>query len=82
MIDAAAARHGMTASGLARKAALDPTSFNISKRIGKDGRPRWPSTETVARVLDATGDDLLDFIAIEDRAAFGAACLQADNRER
>ena len=44
-IDALAARHGMTASGLARKAGLDATSFNKSKRTSPEGRDRWPSTE-------------------------------------
>lgn len=39
-IDALASRYGLSASGLARKAGLDPTAFNRSKRIGADGRPR------------------------------------------
>ena len=50
-IDALAERRGMTASGLARAAGLDPTTFNKSKRQGVDGKPRWPSTESVARAL-------------------------------
>ena len=54
-IDALAARHKLTPSGLARRAGLDPTSFNKSKRLGPDGRLRWPSTESVAKVLEATG---------------------------
>jgi phage repressor protein C with HTH and peptisase S24 domain len=54
-IDALAAEHGLTASGLARKAGLDPTTFNRSKRITGEGKPRWPSTESVAKVLDAIG---------------------------
>jgi phage repressor protein C with HTH and peptisase S24 domain len=32
-IDRLAARYGYSASGLAKKAGLDPTSFNKSKRI-------------------------------------------------
>ena len=52
-LDALAAEHGLSASGLARKAGLDPTAFNPSKRIGADGRARWPSTESVAKVLNA-----------------------------
>ena len=52
-LDALAAEHGLSASGLARKAGLDPTAFNPSKRIGADGRARWPSTESVAKVLTA-----------------------------
>jgi len=54
-IDALAAEHGLSASGLARRAGLDATAFNPSKRIGSDGRARWPSTESVAKVLAATG---------------------------
>lgn len=60
MIDALAARHGLSPSGLARRAGLDPTVFNRSKRIGGDGRPRWPSTESLAKILDATGTSLGD----------------------
>jgi phage repressor protein C with HTH and peptisase S24 domain len=63
-IDALAARYGMTASGLARKAGLDATSFNKSKRTSPDGRDRWPSTESVAKVLRATGATLEDFLRL------------------
>lgn len=48
----------MTPSALARRAGLDPTTFNRSKRFAADGRPRWPSTESIAKVLKATGSDL------------------------
>lgn len=54
-IDALAARYGFSASGLAKRAGLDPTTFNRSKRVTADGRNRWPSTESLAKVLDATG---------------------------
>ena len=37
-IDRLAARAGLSASGLAKKAGLDPTTFNKSKRITPDGR--------------------------------------------
>jgi len=60
-IDRLAERHGLTPSGLARRAGLDPTTFNKSKRLAGDGRPRWPSTESVAKVLEATGAGLTDF---------------------
>jgi phage repressor protein C with HTH and peptisase S24 domain len=63
-IDALAARYGMTASGLARKAGLDPTSFNRSKRTSPEGRDRWPSTESVAKILRATGAPLEDFLRL------------------
>lgn len=57
-IDALAERHQLSPSGLARRAGLDPTSFNKSKRFSADGRMRWPSTESIAKVLDATGDTI------------------------
>jgi phage repressor protein C with HTH and peptisase S24 domain len=63
-IDALAARHGMTASGLARKAGLDATSFNKSKRVSPEGRERWPSTESIAKILRATGATLEDFLRL------------------
>jgi phage repressor protein C with HTH and peptisase S24 domain len=63
-IDLLAARHEMTPSGLARRAGLDPTTFNRSKRVAADGRPRWPSTESIAKILEATGDRLDDFLAM------------------
>ncbi len=62
-IDALAARHKLTPSGLARRAGLDPTSFNKSKRLGPDGRLRWPSTESVAKVLEATGATIDQFLS-------------------
>ncbi len=63
-IDAIAARYGLTASGLAKRAGLDPTTFNKSKRVSPDGRLRWPSTESLAKVLDATGASLDEFMAL------------------
>lgn len=67
-IDALAQRFGMSASGLAKAAGLDATSFNKSKRISGDSppRPRWPSTESVAKVLAATGVGFAEFAALAD----------------
>ena len=62
-IDLLAADHGLTASGLARRAGLDPTTFNKSKRITREGKARWPSTESVAKILEATGSSLDAFTA-------------------
>lgn len=62
-IDAIARRHGLSPSALAKLAGLDPTAFNPSKRISKDGRERWPSTESIAKVLEATGESLDFFVA-------------------
>ena len=50
-IDQLAAHHGLAPSGLARRAGLDPTAFNPSKREGADGRPRWPSSGRGGRCL-------------------------------
>jgi phage repressor protein C with HTH and peptisase S24 domain len=63
-LDTLAAEHGLSASGLARRAGLDATTFNPSKRCMSDGRARWPSTESLSKVLDATGTNLIDFTAL------------------
>ena len=57
-------RHGLSPSGLARLAGLDPTTFNKSKRGVDAGKLRWPSTESLAKVLTATGASLDDFVAL------------------
>ena len=72
-LDALAARVGLSASGLARKAGLDATTFNRSKRVTADGRARWPSTESVAKVLEATGVSFDDFVALVGGARQGRA---------
>jgi phage repressor protein C with HTH and peptisase S24 domain len=63
-IDKLAARLGTSPSGLARLAGLDPTSFNRSKR--GEGRPRWLSTESLAKVLTATGVSLAEFATLAE----------------
>ena len=60
-IDLLAAQNGLTASALARLAGLDPTTFNKSKRSGVDGKPRWPSTESIAKLLGALDVDFTNF---------------------
>lgn len=72
-IDALARAHGLTASGLARRAGLDPTTFNRSKRMTPEGKQRWPSTESVSKILDATGSTLADFVALVGEAQDGRA---------
>ena len=62
-IDALAKRHKMSASGLAKRAGLDATTFNKSKRITREGKQRWPSTESVSKILDATGESLAGFLS-------------------
>jgi phage repressor protein C with HTH and peptisase S24 domain len=63
-IDTLAAESGLSASGLAKRSGLDATTFNPSKRRMPDGRARWPSTESLAKVLDATGASLESFTAL------------------
>ncbi len=66
-IDALAAKAELTPSGLARRAGLDATAFNKSKRMAPNGRPRWPSMESVARALNVTGVSLGEFAEMVDR---------------
>jgi orotate phosphoribosyltransferase len=65
-IDRLASSSGYSPSGLARQAGLDPTSFNKSKRVSPDGKPRWPSTESISKVLSVTGATMSDFLALID----------------
>ena len=67
-----AASLNLSCSGLARAAGLDPTTFNQSRHKTKYGQPRWLTTYTLSRVLDATGLTLADF----------ARFLPSDTHER
>ncbi|HOY47062.1 MAG: helix-turn-helix transcriptional regulator [Alphaproteobacteria bacterium] len=53
-----AVEHKMSCSGLAKNSGLDPTTFNRSKRWSKEGQPRWPSTLSISKILNATGSDI------------------------
>jgi phage repressor protein C with HTH and peptisase S24 domain len=64
-IDALARRKGLSASALAKLAGLDPTAFNRSKRITPEGRARWPNTESIAKILEATNTTLDEFASLE-----------------
>ena len=68
-LDRLADRAGLSASGLAKKAGLDPTTFNKSKRITNDGRERWPSTESVAKALAAANIGIETFVQFIDETA-------------
>ena len=63
-LDRLAARAGLSASGLAKKAGLDPTTFNKSKRVTPDGRERWPSTESLSKSLAATNTSIDTFVEL------------------
>lgn len=70
-IDRLAERSGLSASGLARRAGLDPTTFNKSKRITPAGRARWPSTESIAKALTATGTPFDVFVGLVEQSGGG-----------
>jgi phage repressor protein C with HTH and peptisase S24 domain len=74
-LDRLAARAGLSPSGLARSAGLDPTTFNKSKRITVDGRERWPSTESLAKALAATNSSIETFVQLIGDGAMPAATV-------
>ena len=61
-IDTFASEQNMSCSGLARFSGLDATIFNKIKRWSKYGQPRWPSTNSIAKILNSTGKTMADFI--------------------
>jgi phage repressor protein C with HTH and peptisase S24 domain len=68
-VDQIAAKNGLSTSALARAAGLDSTVFNRSKRvIAQFGKARWLSTESVAKLLNATGDTMTQFGKLTDAA--------------
>jgi phage repressor protein C with HTH and peptisase S24 domain len=75
-IDRLAARAGLSASGLARRSGLDPTTFNKSKRITTDGRARWPSTESIAKALAATNTPMDVFVSLIEIGGAGSAAAR------
>jgi phage repressor protein C with HTH and peptisase S24 domain len=76
-LDRLAGRAGLSASGLAKRAGLDPTTFNKSKRVTSDGRERWPSTESVAKALAATNSSIDSFVQLIGDGARAAQSVPA-----
>jgi phage repressor protein C with HTH and peptisase S24 domain len=72
-IDRLAESKGLSASGLARLAGLDPTAFNRSKRISPNGKPRWPSTESLSRILAVTECTMSELLSLMDQSESDAA---------
>ena len=68
-VDRLALRNGLSASGLAKRAGLDPTTFNKSKRVTQDGKQRWPGTESLSKILDATQTSMAEFVTLIDETA-------------
>ncbi len=88
-IDLLAERKGLSASGLAKRAGLDPTTFNKSKRTTKQGKSRWPSTESVSKILEATTTSMGEFVGLIDEGGESPApparrvrCLSLGQMER
>ena len=88
-IDLLAETNRLSASGLAKRAGLDPTTFNKSKRTTKQGKFRWPSTESLSKILDATSTSMSDFVALIDESGEGRSaparrvrCLSLSQMER
>lgn len=60
-IDSLARRRHLSLPQLARSAGLDQTALNPSKRLGADRKPRWPTTETLLKILMASDTSLGEF---------------------
>lgn len=82
-IDALAEMNNMSVSRLARNAGLDPTTFNKSKRESADGRKRWPSTESLSKIMASTNTSLDAFTALmggsSSEFSHGLASMQTIN---
>lgn len=78
-IDKLAMSKGLSTSGLAKKAGLDPTSFNKSKRQSPEGKLRWPSTESISKVLsvtDSTTSEFMSFIGTHEMTKYDLPILR------
>lgn len=74
-IDRLAESRGFSPSGLARQSGLDPTAFNRSKRISPNGKPRWPSTESISKILAVTNSTMTDLFSLMDGGSDGETQL-------
>ena len=77
-IDRLAGDNGYSPSGLAKKAGLDSTSFNKSKRVSPDGKPRWPSTESISKILGVTGVSMGEFVKFVEANASNKSAHKID----
>ena len=63
-VDKLAKKHGLSPSGLAKLAGLDATTFNKSKRVRPDGKKRWPSLDSINRLLEIFNISFEQFYAL------------------
>ena len=63
-VDELAKKEGLSLSALALKAGLDSTYLNPSKRITKEGKSRWPSTSSLAKILNCTVTSFTEFVQL------------------
>lgn len=61
-IDLLADEIGVTPARLARMAGLDQAVFSAGRRIKPDGRMRWPSMDSLAKVLRIADISMGDFV--------------------
>lgn len=79
-IDLLADNVGVTPARLARMAGLDQAVFSAGRRRRDDGSLRWPSMDSLAKVLKVSGISMGDFVNYMygdpgTRAAFKLPCL-------
>lgn len=60
-IENVANANNMSCSCLAKKSGLDAGAFNKSKRWTKEGKPIWPSVQSLAKVMSFAGLTPLEF---------------------
>ena len=65
-VDKLAKLHGLSPSGLAKKAGLDATTFNKSKRTRNNGKQRWPSLDSINKILEACNISFEQFYQLID----------------
>ncbi|MCX4348881.1 MAG: helix-turn-helix transcriptional regulator [Alphaproteobacteria bacterium] len=65
-VDKLARLHGLSPSGLAKKAGLDATTFNKSKRVRPDGKKRWPSLDSINKIINACNISFEQFYSLID----------------
>ena len=65
-VDKLAKVNGLSPSGLAKKAGLDATTFNKSKRIRPDGKKRWPSLDSINKIIEVCNITFDEFYNLID----------------